>query len=246
MEDSTEGSVHTINEMQEWLRGGGSFGLEFGKNGNHWVFPEEGGGGVWAFCGVWGVSITCMQTNVQWPAYEAPRYPLWPSELARPSPAILLRRTRRRLAARSRRSRNLQKSIFCFCFSLLVLFLFIYLFFFFVVCFCVLRVGGGILFLFFLIACINIYINIFAETEREREREENMFIYIPIFGWHTNRKLKLNSIKNRKKWRIFASGHVQQKQNRTKTKYSFNKKRGVEEKKRVKIKLIINLNKLTR
>jgi len=71
-----------------------------------------------------------------------------------------------------------------------------------------------------------------------------MFIYIPIFGWHTNRKLKLNSIKNRKKWRIFASGHVQQKQNRTKTKYSFNKKRGVEEKKRVKIKLIINLNKL--
>lgn len=27
-----------------------------------------------------GVSITCMQTNVQWPAYVASRYPLWPSE----------------------------------------------------------------------------------------------------------------------------------------------------------------------
>lgn len=35
----------------------------------------------------WGesVSITCMQTNVQWPAYVAPRYPLWPSELGCPS-----------------------------------------------------------------------------------------------------------------------------------------------------------------
>lgn len=73
---------------------------------------------------VWGVSITCMQTNVQWPAYEAPRYPLWPSELVRPLPVVLLQLLQHMMAAQSRRNHNLQNSIFCFCFSFVCVFFF--------------------------------------------------------------------------------------------------------------------------
>lgn len=63
-----------------------------------------------------------------------------------------------------------------------------------------------------------------------RGTEREMFIYSPIFGWQSNRKLKskIQSRTDKKISVIFALGHVQRKQNRkrkkrnrTKTKYIF-------------------------
>jgi len=76
-----------------------------------------------------------------------------------------------------------------------------------------------------------IYKYICRDRYREVEREEEMFIYSPIFGLAHKSKIEIEFNQEPKKiMGIFALGHVQQKQNRTKTKYSFNKKRGVEEK----------------
>lgn len=182
-------------------------------------FSGRGGGGFWAFCGVWGVSITCMQTNVQWPAYEAPRYPLWPSELARPSPAILLRRTRRRLAARSRRSRNLQKSIFCFCFSLSVLFLFIYLFFFFFCCLFLCVAGGGRNFIFIFFNCMYKYIYKYICRNRARKRARGKYVYLYSNIWLAHKsKIEIEFNKEPKKMANFRIGS-----RATKTKSNKNK-----------------------
>lgn len=80
------------------------------------MYTERGDGmeflwieGTFGWWGVWGVSITCMQTNVQWPAYVAPRYPLWPSELECPSVGDLWRHPRRTPVIRSQQIRNLRK-----------------------------------------------------------------------------------------------------------------------------------------
>lgn len=60
------------------------------------------------FLGVFnGVSITCMQTNVQWPAYVASRYPLWPSEPVCPLLADPSLHLRRKQPPRNQQNHNL-------------------------------------------------------------------------------------------------------------------------------------------
>lgn len=55
-----------------------------------------------------GVSITCMQTNVQWPAYVASRYPLWPSVPECPSPGAPSQLLRHIAVTRNLQNHNLK------------------------------------------------------------------------------------------------------------------------------------------
>lgn len=76
-----------------------------------------------------------MQTNVQWPAFEVPRYPLWPSELVHLWPGDLSQPVQHMMATRNLQNHSLEKdqkvnyTLFFiwkyFCFLLIIIFIYI-------------------------------------------------------------------------------------------------------------------------